>query len=142
MNIVINFLYMVTLAAIKVFRMFTYVPLYIGFKPVKAYAIKKLNAAGIGVDGTEPHDLLVHNDWFFHRLAHEGTIGIGEAYIDGWWDCRKIDECFAKALRFGFYKEFMFPWEKLIYHLQYRVFNLQTSARSWEIAEKHYNLGK
>lgn len=133
---------MVTLGAIRVWQMFMYVVIYILRKPIKARIIRGLKKAGIEVNGTAPHDMIVHNEWFFHRMVNEGTLGMAEAYLDGWWDCKQLDECFARIIRFGLYKELIYPWDKVIHYLQFHVFNLQTAARSWEVAEKHYNLGK
>lgn len=101
-----------------------------------------MNVLGLGVHGTEPDDIIIHNKWFFHRFACDGTLGLGESYMDGWWDCEKLDEFFYKAFQVGIYQEITFPWDRLIRYLEFDVFNLQTVARSWEIAEKHYDLGK
>ena len=30
-----------------------------------------------------------------------GTRGLGEAYMDGWWDCDRIDELFCRGLNAG-----------------------------------------
>lgn len=118
-----------------------YVVIYIVQKPVKARIISRLKQAGIQVNGTEPCDIIVHNDRLFHRMVHEGTLGMAEAYLEGWWDCEKLDECLSRIIRFGLYKELVYPWDKVIHYLQFRVFNLQTAVRSWEVADKHYNLG-
>lgn len=132
---------MLTLGAIRVFRMFTFLVVYILRKPIKARIIHRLKKAGVEVNGTAPHDIIVHNEWIFHRMVNEGTLGMAEAYLEGWWDCEKVDECLARIIRFGLYKDLAHPWEKVIHYLQFRFFNLQTSTRSWEVAEKHYNLG-
>ena len=26
------------------------------------------------------------------RVLRDGTLGVGEAYIDGWWDCDALDQ--------------------------------------------------
>ena len=28
----------------------------------------------------------------FPRLLAEGSIGLGNSYMDGWWDCRAVDQ--------------------------------------------------
>src|SRR6185437_10857899 len=55
---------------------------------------------GITVGGTEPWDLRVHDDRFHDRVLAEGTLGLGESYMDGWWDCDALDELVHRALRF------------------------------------------
>jgi len=42
--------------------------------------------AGIAVNGCEPWDIQVHDERFFERALAEGSIGVGESYMDGWWD--------------------------------------------------------
>lgn len=133
---------MITLGGIRVWRMITYAVIFIVRKPVKEKIIHRLKKAGVVVNGTEPHDIVVHNEMLFHRMVNEGTLGMAEAYLDGWWDCARLDECLARIIRFGLYKDLAHPLEKVIHYLQFRIFNLQTAARSWEVAEKHYNLGK
>jgi cyclopropane-fatty-acyl-phospholipid synthase len=56
-----------------------------------------LAGADIQINGSRPWDIQVHNDKLFERVAAEGTLGLGEAYMDGWWDCEALDEFFAKA---------------------------------------------
>lgn len=133
---------MITLGAIRAWRMFAYILTYIGFRPIKTYIIKRLNESGIGVQGAEPHDMLVHNDSVYQRMVYDGTLGLGEAYMDGWWECQKLDVFFHKCYLAGLYREMTFPWDRLIHYLEFDVFNRQTVVRSWEVAEKHYDLGK
>jgi len=96
---------------------------------------------GIGTEGKEPDDIVIHNERLFHRLAYAGSLGFGEAYIDGWWDSKKLDEFLFKIFRRGGYKKMMFRWDKVINYITFDLFNLQTIARSYEVAEKHYDLG-
>ncbi len=63
-------------------------------------ALEELFApADIRFDGERPWDIRVHNDHFFARVLAEGTLGFGESYMDGWWDCDALDEMFFRAIR-------------------------------------------
>lgn len=135
-------LYSAILKAIHVWRMFLYILAYILFNPVKKFAYQRLHKLGVGTEGKEPDDMIIHNEWSFHRLAYGGTLGFIEAYIDGWWDCKKLDELLFKIFRRGIFKKVSFPWDGVINYLQYDLFNLQTLSRSYEVAAKHYDLGK
>ncbi len=53
-----------------------------------------LEYADIRLDGGRPWDIRVHNDELFNAVVHKGTLGAGEAYMDGWWDCDALDEMF------------------------------------------------
>ena len=58
-----------------------------------------LKEADVRIGGDRPWDVAVHDDRFFaHVLAH-GSLGAGEAYMDGWWDCPQLDELCARISR-------------------------------------------
>ena len=58
-----------------------------------------LEEADVCIGGDRPYDIAVYDDRFFaHVLAH-GSLGAGEAYMDGWWDCSQLDELCARVLR-------------------------------------------
>jgi cyclopropane-fatty-acyl-phospholipid synthase len=53
---------------------------------------KMLEPAGIQLNGPNAWDIEVHDNAFFPRLVRDGTLGLGEAYMDGWWDCPALDD--------------------------------------------------
>jgi cyclopropane-fatty-acyl-phospholipid synthase len=55
--------------------------------------------AGIAPGGTRPWDVRIHDPRFYDRVMAHGTLGLGESYMEGWWDCDALDEFFARALR-------------------------------------------
>ena len=52
-------------------------------KTSRNYIEEALDHAGITVNGNEPHDIIVYNDELFDRVIREGSIGVGESYMDG-----------------------------------------------------------
>ena len=46
-----------------------------------------LALADVGVDGVHPWDLKVSSKEFYRRLLGQGSIALGETYMDGLWDC-------------------------------------------------------
>src|SRR5271168_3442733 len=56
-------------------------------------------AADIHLDGRRPSDIRVHDDRFYARVLSAATLGLGESYMDGWWDCEALDELFFRAIR-------------------------------------------
>jgi cyclopropane-fatty-acyl-phospholipid synthase len=58
-----------------------------------------LNLAGIQINGDRLWDIQIHNDKFYGRVLIQGALGLGESYMDGWWDCDALDEFFNRALR-------------------------------------------
>ena len=60
-----------------------------------------LDPAGIQLNGSGDCDIRVHNPDLFRCVIRNGTLGLGEAYMDGWWDCDRIDELFCRGLSAG-----------------------------------------
>ena len=56
-----------------------------------------LNFAGVSIDGNAPTDIRVHDPRLYARILAHGSLGLGEAYMDGWWDCRQLDELVRRA---------------------------------------------
>ena len=42
--------------------------------------------AGITLGGNRPTDLVVHDERTYPRVFAHGSLGLGEAYMEGWWD--------------------------------------------------------
>jgi len=54
--------------------------------------IKNLLAgASITINGSNICDPQIHNENFYSRVLRQGSLGLGESYMDGWWDCEKLD---------------------------------------------------
>ncbi|MEC9487035.1 MAG: cyclopropane fatty acyl phospholipid synthase [Prosthecochloris sp.] len=99
-----------------------------------------LDRAGIAINGSAPWDMDVHDNRLFQRILTQGNLGLGEAYMEGWWDCRALDEFFFRILRAGINRNVVTP-SLLLGALAGHLFNLQLPSRSLSVARKHYNLG-
>lgn len=97
--------------------------------------------AGIEVNGSNPWDIQVHDPRFYDRALRETTLGLGESYMDGWWDCEALDEFVTKALRADLPEKVRGNWRIAFYAARSRLFNLQSKARAFKIGEHHYDLG-
>ncbi len=53
-----------------------------------------LAKADVQINGSRPWDLQVHDDNLYERVVRDGSVGFGEAYMDGWWDAEQPDEFF------------------------------------------------
>ena len=63
-------------------------------------AMQKLfRYADIKINGNRPGDIKVKNKRLYKRILAEGSLGLGESYMDGWWECKRLDEFFTKVLR-------------------------------------------
>lgn len=99
-----------------------------------------LKLADIEIGGSRPWDIQVHNPALYKRILAQGTLGIGEAYMDGWWDCDAIDELMKKVVEAQLEKKIKignFAFDILMA----RIFNRQTKDRAFEVGQKHYDIG-
>jgi cyclopropane-fatty-acyl-phospholipid synthase len=99
-----------------------------------------LAGAGVTVGGDAPWDIAVHDERVYTRVLRDGTLGFGEAYVDGWWDSPAIDQTLDRLLRARIDVAIRGSWVLLAHVVRARLRNLQT-ARAFEIAERHYDIG-
>ena len=104
-------------------------------------ASELLSRAGINVNGTAPSDIQVKNPHFFKRVLKEGSLGLGESYMDGWWECDRLDMFFSKVLRAGLEDQMPRHIKDTLRIAAARVLNLQTQKRAWIVGKEHYDLG-
>jgi len=99
-----------------------------------------LAPADIRIDGDRPWDVQVNDERLFGRLLAYGTLGAGEAYVDGWWDVEALDEMACRAMAAGMERR-LDPWRLIGDVVLAKVRNLQSPARAFQVGERHYNLG-
>jgi cyclopropane-fatty-acyl-phospholipid synthase len=97
--------------------------------------------AGIQINGNQPADIHVYNNQFYDRVLREGNLGLGESYMDGWWESDAIDKFFYQILQARLDEKVKGSWKILLHGVQSRLFNLQTPSRSFEVGRRHYDLG-
>ncbi len=102
---------------------------------------KLLTQAGIAVNGKKPWDIAVHDPRFYRRVLAQGSLGLGESYMDGWWDCKKLDVFFEKIIRARIEEHLPHSLSFALHVLKSRVLNLQTKRRATRVAKEHYDLG-
>lgn len=100
-----------------------------------------LESAGIQINGSNPWDIKVHNTEFYDRVLRETSLGLGESYMDGWWDCEAVDEFICRVLLARLDEKVKGNWKILLYALRSRILNLQSSSKAFEVGEQHYDLG-
>lgn len=99
-----------------------------------------LSTADIQVNGSRPWDIQVHNEQFYSRAIGEGSLGLGESYMDGWWDCESLDQFFFRIFRAGI-DEQAITWKDGITSLKAMLINAQNISRSFQVGRHHYDLG-
>jgi cyclopropane-fatty-acyl-phospholipid synthase len=99
-----------------------------------------IEPADVRLDGQRPWDIHLLDPSVPVRVLAQGTLGLGESYMDGHWTCERLDELFARLTRGGISERVRSP-TALWHHLRARVLNLQTEARAWQVGRMHYDLG-
>lgn len=107
----------------------------------KKIAEKILSLAEIKINGNNPWDIKVRNEKLYERVLTQGSLGLGEAYMEKWWDCEKLDEFFCRSLRFGLEEKINRNLKILFGLMVAKTFNRQPKKRAFHIGEKHYDMG-
>ena len=109
-------------------------------EPAKRFVVSQLEKTGVTLNGTNPWDPQVHTDRLWARLLRDGTLGLGESYMDGWWDAEALDQflfrLIGSSIQDAFPKDLAVMWSVA----KGRLLNLQR-LRVTEVGEKHYDIG-
>ncbi|WP_395490446.1 cyclopropane fatty acyl phospholipid synthase [Cedecea davisae] len=100
-----------------------------------------ISPLAIDINGSGPADIRVNNPEFFKRILQEGSLGLGESYMDGWWECDRLDILFTRILRHGLDSQMPKHFSDLMRIAGARLFNLQSRKRAWIVGKEHYDIG-
>ncbi|MDR0477159.1 MAG: cyclopropane fatty acyl phospholipid synthase [Desulfobulbaceae bacterium] len=99
--------------------------------------------AGITINGSKPWDIQVCDQRFYEAVLGKWSLGLGEAYMDGYWECQALDGCITRLLRHDMNQRAL-GWGRLplffgILRAKFR--NLQSKARAFQVGKRHYDIG-
>jgi cyclopropane-fatty-acyl-phospholipid synthase len=100
-----------------------------------------LASAGITLNGDQPWDIAVHDSRLFRRVMWGGLIGLGDAYVEGWWDCPAVDQLFDRSLRADLPAALRSAPPNWFHLVRESILNLQTRRRARRHGLFHYDLG-
>lgn len=100
-----------------------------------------LKEAGVTIGGTRLQDIQVHDERLFNRVLTHGSLGLGEAYMDGWWDANALDAFMAKVLSARLDGKIARNFATFWLLLKARFLNMQSADRAFTVGEAHYDLG-
>ena len=99
-----------------------------------------LTEANIEINGKREWDIQVHNDRFYQRVFAKGLVGLGESYMDQWWDVQALDQFFYKVLSARLDSRIRDP--RMVWLvLKSKIFNLQSMQRAFQVGQAHYDIG-
>lgn len=105
-------------------------------------AVRDLCAkADVGIDGRRPWDIRVLDSRFYDCVIADGSLGLGEAYMRGYWEADDLFECFSHILScHSVTGHKNHGWRTTLAFLRARLLNVQTILQTRNLADTHYNL--
>jgi|SRR5215469_16550380 len=100
-----------------------------------------LCAADVHINGSRPWDLVVHDDRVYAAVFSHGALGLGESYMDGWWDCLELEQFFCRLLKAHLERNVVLNWTTVLAYLRQKLANRQRKSRAAENVHRHYDLG-
>ncbi|MBU1713788.1 MAG: class I SAM-dependent methyltransferase, partial [Proteobacteria bacterium] len=97
--------------------------------------------ADIRINGSRSWDLQCHDEALYDRIAGDVSLGLGESYMDGMWDCEALDQFFDRGLSAYNDKKTPPSLAMLLSVAKSRLLNRQSKERSLKVARVHYDIG-
>ncbi|MGM0594488.1 MAG: cyclopropane fatty acyl phospholipid synthase [Pseudomonadota bacterium] len=111
--------------------------------PPPAILEELLEGTGVCFNGDAPWDIQVHNPQTYQRILSKGSLGFGEAYMDGMWEAQRLDELFHRLLRAGVDERVqnLQRIRLLLAVARNTLLNPQSYRRAFQVGEQHYDTG-
>ncbi len=107
----------------------------------RQFAENLLKKGDIRINGSRSWDMQIHDERMFSRAVHYGSLGLGEAYMAGWWDAKELDQFFFHLLQAGLEEEIRMSPKLLVSLLANVIGNPQRHSRAFTIGKRHYDIG-
>jgi cyclopropane-fatty-acyl-phospholipid synthase len=99
-----------------------------------------LSRADVRLGGDRPWDIHVRDRRFYRTVLVGGSLGLGESFMNGWWDCADVEELIHRLIRFDIERASGFVASALQLGAVARVVNRQNRQRARKVADLHYDL--
>lgn len=113
----------------------------IGQSEPESVARNLLAQADVQINGDRPWDISVKNPALFARVMAQGSLGLGESYMQDWWDCQALDQFFFTIMRADLAKKVPKNMRTFMTYLKSKLINLQSKERAFQVGQHHYDLG-
>ncbi len=107
-----------------------------------------LQHTDITINGSNPWDMQVHDSRTYDAIIQHGLVGLGESYMNSWWDSPKLDEMLFRGIRARLdrrisengstFLQIMLAKFNL---LKIIITNQQNKNKALEVGERHYDIG-
>jgi cyclopropane-fatty-acyl-phospholipid synthase len=99
-----------------------------------------LSEAQITINGSGDADIQVKNHELYNRLLREGILGLGESYMDDWWEVNKLDVFLYQLIKASL-PDKVKGWEVVPLILKAKIFNTGKASNAYDVGKKHYDIG-
>jgi len=100
-----------------------------------------LESADVKINGIRSWDIQVLDERLYNRIIRHGSLGLGEAYMDGWWEAEALDEFFHRVLSSGLDKNQTISTLDILGYLAALLTNLQNPTKVYSNIKHHYDIG-
>jgi len=107
----------------------------------QAQVEKILKPADVRINGKRPWDIQVHDERLYRRVLAQGTLGVGEAYMDGWWDAKDLEDLIQHVLRVNPDADIGGKARLAAAAVVAKIANRQNLTRSYKNVQHHYDIG-
>ena len=99
--------------------------------------------AGIVINGNNPWDIQVHDPRTYDLILSKWSLGLGESYVDGYWDCGQLDDMLTRMLKtdLNMAVKGRAKLRLLAEIARAKLSNLQSPDRAFQVGERHYDSG-
>ncbi len=108
--------------------------------PLRRRVLEILATAGVHPGGDEPWDPHIHEPRFYARVLAQGSLGLGESYMDGCWDVGSLDGLLVRLMAANIDRRVPGLGAR-VDDLRAWFLNLQTARRASVVGKRHYDLG-
>lgn len=100
-----------------------------------------LNNAGIKVNGNNPWDMRVQDARAYDQILSKWSLGLGESYVNGYWDCERLDDLLTRLLKvdLNMAVQGLARFRLLAEIARAKLVNLQSTKRAFQVGEHHYD---
>jgi len=99
--------------------------------------------AGIAINRPNIWDIQIHDPKTYSEILSKWSLGMGESYMNGQWDCERLDEMLTKLLSYDINMRVQgVAKARLAFEvMRARMLNLQSKDRAFQVGEQHYDIG-
>lgn len=104
---------------------------------------RHFRSVDVRFNGSRPWDIQVNSPDVYRRILLKGSLGLGEAYMDGLWDAEQLDETMCRLIRLAFGQKhgILERYRLFKSYMKDLAVNSQSRQRARHVVKKHYELG-